>query len=223
MAFTRGDAADLARAMGEMWRQRELRAELSHLAWERARGPLAVEQATAKRIAFYQRVVEKRRRLGPGDIQGRLLSLPPAHSFRLLVASALARGEADLLPAFVPQAELPPPALTPVDRLLKQLGTLAGGQRFYLYGAGRHTARLLMEQCRWEELGHKLLGLIDDHPRYAQVPEAYGMPVISCAAAAENVASSEVVVLSTDAFEEQFWANTAKLREGGVTVLRLYT
>ena len=93
--------------------------------------------------------------------------------------------------------------------------------RFHLYGAGRHTARLLMDRSLWEARGHQLVGLIDDHPRFQKHAEAYGLPVINCAAAA-GLPAGTVVVLSTDAFEEQFWQNTVPLRAQGHAILRLY-
>ena len=132
----------------------------------------------------------------------------------------------DELPDLMKRAELQGEIITPGSRLLQKLDSHAPGSaksvKFYLYGAGRHTARLLMEKSRWEAKGHRLIGLIDDHPRYQQDPQAHGLPVISLAAATTTLSARDIVILSTDTFEHQFWKQTEPLRQRGITIHRLY-
>jgi hypothetical protein len=81
---------------------------------------------------------------------------------------------------------------------------------------------LLAEKHRWESLGHRVVGLIDDHPRFAEGEETHlQLPVYSPAKA---LAMPELpgVVLSTDTFEDQLWEKTAAFRQRGVGTYRLY-
>ncbi|HSZ58134.1 MAG TPA: hypothetical protein VK797_20895, partial [Tepidisphaeraceae bacterium] len=90
----------------------------------------------------------------------------------------------------------------------------------------KHTARLLSERHRWETRRHRVVGIIDDHPRFAQSPVHLDLPVQSLESAKARVRAGQMlppVVLSTDTYEEQFWAQCAPLRAAGVPVLRLYS
>ena len=97
--------------------------------------------------------------------------------------------------------------------------------RLMLYGAGKHTARLMSERHLWESRRHRVVGIIDDHPRFAQTPIYLDVPVQSMDAAAARVLGGEKlppVVLSTDTYADQFWRQSAVLRAAGVQVFRLY-
>ena len=94
-----------------------------------------------------------------------------------------------------------------------------------LYGAGKHTDRLLSERHRWERHGHRVVGLIDDHPRFLQMPRYLGLPVRPLADVQSDAVAGNplpAVVLSTDTYEDQFWQQTTSLRDHGVRVFRLY-
>jgi hypothetical protein len=95
----------------------------------------------------------------------------------------------------------------------------------WLYGAGKHSARLLAERHLWESRGHRVVGLIDDHPRFAENGTYFDLPVRSLRAVEANVLEGKetpVVVLSTDTYQDQFWTQTKLLRARGVEVFRLY-
>ena len=97
--------------------------------------------------------------------------------------------------------------------------------RLLLYGAGKHTARLLSERHAWERHGHCVVGIIDDHPKFTDSPTFLDLPVRSLAAVEAAIKagqSSAPVVLSTDTYEDQFWEKTSSLRSLGVPVFRLY-
>jgi FlaA1/EpsC-like NDP-sugar epimerase len=97
--------------------------------------------------------------------------------------------------------------------------------RVLLYGAGKHTTRLLAERHAWEQHGHRVVGLIDDHPRFLQTPQYLGLPVRRLADVQTDAIAGNAppaVVLSTDTYEELFWEQTRSLREHGVPVFRLY-
>jgi hypothetical protein len=118
---------------------------------------------------------------------------------------------------------------TPGRRLLEIMRKLApsqgGSAKVVLYGAGKHTSRLLSERQLWERAGHRIVGIIDDHPRYALRPVYMDLPVYSIADArdvARRGQFTSAIVLSTDTYEDQFWLQTAQLREAGVGVYRLY-
>jgi glycogen synthase len=224
LPFARGNPDDLGRAMQRLWSDRDLRAELSRRAYDRARSALSPAQTIGQRVAFYQDVIQQWSAEGAPPLTAPRSVLTPTHEARVLLAGALADGGAGDLSDLEKRAALPAAAVTPAERLLRRLDAHSPGTpvRFHLYGAGRHTARLLMDKALWEARGHQLVGLIDDHPRFQENPEAYGLPVTSSAAAA-RLPMGTVLVLSTDAFEEQFWQNTAPLRAKGHTVMRLYT
>ena len=119
------------------------------------------------------------------------------------------------------------PAATPGARLLRIMEAHAGGRpvEVLLYGAGKHTARLLAERHVWESRGHRVVGLIDDHPRFAEGGMYLDLPVSSARSMERRMATSRerpVVVLSTDTYQDQFWTQTKALREAGVAVFRLY-
>src|SRR5206468_633771 len=94
------------------------------------------------------------------------------------------------------------------------------------YGAGKHTVRLLSERHVWEAEGHRIVGILDDHPRFAESPFFAELPVQSIQLAKAALLAGKAilpVVLSTDTYEDQFWEQTAVLRASGVRVFRLYS
>jgi glycosyltransferase involved in cell wall biosynthesis len=229
--FTCGSAPALADAMSQLWSDRPLCERLSRLAWERSRTDLSCERAIEKRLAFYHEVIARRRQEGIVPAEARLRALPQRQQQLVALARELHAGHMETAEVQMRQMGLEPlrtAGMRLTDRLKSGGGVGGGGgaaapRHFYLYGAGRHTGRLLLEKWRWQAAGYELAGIIDDHPRFAQDPHAFGLPVMSCAAARERLRPGEIVILSTDAFEEQFWKNTTALRDQGIVVYRLYT
>jgi len=213
-------AASLLEAMDSMYRNRARLDELSRLAFDRVRklcDPIAVSQ---QRVDFYQRVIADFKRRAPGYTTDRLAGLPAS------VAAAILPCISRLTAALV---RVDGPAESPGSRLDDICQKLTAEQhesaRVLLYGAGKHTARLLSERHRWERHGHRVVGLIDDHPRFLQTPRYLGLPVRSLAAVQTDAIaghSMPTVVLSTDTYEDQFWEQTETLREHGVRVFKLY-
>jgi hypothetical protein len=129
-------------------------------------------------------------------------------------------------------AGVPDPAVkTPGMRLAAIMQEVAAAAKspakILLYGAGRHTSRLLAERHLWELAGHAVVGLVDDHPRFQAAGQNVhlGLPVQSAAQLLRRLPLEDravALVLSTDAFQEQFWSQTAALREAGLKVYRLY-
>ncbi len=209
----------LARAMHRLLGDRDELLDLSRQAYKRVRrlcDPLATAQ---RRVEFYGRVIERFALAGRASLEDRLAKLPRQYLTPLLQAisgmSASLAGAGCALD-------------TPGGRLLQIMQTCAGPEgvaKIWLYGAGKHTARLLSERHVWESHRHRVVGIIDDHPRFAEQPFYLDLPVCSLAAAVARRAAgawAEPVVLSTDTYTEQFWANTAPLRAAGVAVYRLY-
>lgn len=110
--------------------------------------------------------------------------------------------------------------LTPGRRLLKAIADRPP-TRILLFGAGRHTARLLAEKKLWQTHGHEVVGIIDEHPRFADGGTFLNLPVHSITAAIKN-GHRPIVVLSSDTMEDLFWQRAEPLRHAGFTVLRLY-
>jgi hypothetical protein len=213
--------ACLAEAMGRLWDDRAALHDLSRKAYARVRALCAPAEIARRRAEFYQQVIAARPGGGWGDRTDRLAALPPALLVPLLPALS---GLTGVL------AGVYRPTHTPGARLLEIMSGLGGPAgrpaAVVLYGAGKHTARLLAQRDLWESRGHRVVGLIDDHPRFAAGATCLGLPVRSLAEAVERCRSGgdahPAVVLSTDTYSDQFWAQTQPLRDRGVAVFRLY-
>jgi hypothetical protein len=111
-------------------------------------------------------------------------------------------------------------------RIMEEIGARRGRPaEVVLFGAGKHTARLLAEREVWEARGHRVVGLIDDHPRFGDGAKYLELPVVALGSAEGELAvraRPPAVVLSTDTYQEQFWGKTSGLRARGVEVYRLY-
>ncbi|HEY4329954.1 MAG TPA: glycosyltransferase family 4 protein [Phycisphaerae bacterium] len=216
ISFCRGDSAALADAMCEMWGDGAFRLGLSKAAYARARGALSAEAVIAQRVAFYQDVIR-----GADEGRPRRVNVPASITARVTKAFAAISGDEPL-----PAREGPKSPGTRLAEILArhqaEYRGQEGGVGFHLYGAGRHTLRLMVERTLWEIHGHRAMGIIDDHPRFAGGGEVLGLPVQSSAEAEKRLAAGDVVVLSTDAIEDQFWRQTEPLRGKGVVVYRLY-
>jgi glycosyltransferase involved in cell wall biosynthesis len=222
LVVERGSAAALAAAMGRLWDDRTLLHRLSAAAFDRIRTVFSPASISTERTAFYQSVIDSFRRGGAMARSARLASLPPGCAAAVL--PAMSRLTAALAGVKPPGARTPGMRLLQImDDLERRHGTPA---RVLLYGAGKHSARLMAERHLWETRRHRVVGIIDDHPRFHASPVYLDLPVQSVGAAAARVAAGEAlapVVLSTDTYEDQFWAQCAPLRAAGVPVFRLYT
>jgi FkbM family methyltransferase len=118
------------------------------------------------------------------------------------------------------------------DRFVRLMNSVAGAQgrpaEVWLFGAGRHTIRLLKCRRAWEAAGHRVAGIIDDNVKFeapgAETPE--NLPVWSRRKMEEAIRQGkklDAVIFSTDTFEDHFWNLTEQLRGLGVKVLRPYT
>lgn len=217
-----GSAGALADAMVALWDDRRRRGELSRAAYERVREFCSPDRVAAATTEFYRETITAFARDGAEQRNRKLATLPPACGAAVL--SALARITATLA------GVRPPGALTPGMRLLGIMDQLERRQgapvAVLLYGAGKHTARLLTERHIWEERRHRVVGIIDDHPRFEVSPRYLDLPVESVRGAHARLRSGGAlppVVLSTDTYEDQFWAQCAPLRAAGVPVFRLYS
>lgn len=91
-----------------------------------------------------------------------------------------------------------------------------GCRRIAIYGLGQHTQR---ESGVLEIPGLNIVGFIDDRPPSSG--RAFGLPAVSLKRALAEL-QPDGVLLSSDAWEEKLWENTAFLREAGVYVKPLY-
>jgi len=220
ITFPRGDAPALAAAMIGCFKNPDRVQELSRQAFDRARQTLSAEATLPRRIAFYQATIAAFKNHGHAPSMDTLARLPSGH------AAGLVHGVCRLTGYLAGIADATNP--TPGSRLLTIMRRVAGSgghAPILLYGAGRHTARLLAEKHLWEAQGHRVIGLIDDHPRFVESPTAWGLPVESCAKLASRLPLAETqvaVVLSTDTFQEPFWQQAEPLRAKGMRVFKLY-
>jgi len=218
LTFDRGDSLDLAEKMHHLFENADLQKQLSQAAFSRIQTVLGLTSTLAKREAFYTQTIsnfKSQNRRSPSESIARL---PQRYAAPLL--QSLAQLTTVL-------AGTPDPTIqTPGTRLLKIMNSIQQQTKIpaqiILYGAGRHTTRLLSEKHLWESQGHKILGLIDDHPRFQSNPTYHNLPVQSLTQFANNPTANAHVVLSTDAFQDQFWQQTAALREKQIPVHKLY-
>ncbi|GAB5497226.1 MAG: hypothetical protein Phyf2KO_23060 [Phycisphaerales bacterium] len=98
---------------------------------------------------------------------------------------------------------------------LRQL-TADGYSRIAVYGLGRHTRKFagLFESNRYP-----VVGFIDDCPPKSGT--AYGLDAMIPEQALERL-RPDVVLLSSDAWEQRLWANSRPLRKAGVHVQPIY-
>ncbi len=87
-----------------------------------------------------------------------------------------------------------------------------GVDAVWLWGAGNHT-RWILEHA--DDVGVRIAGIVDDA---LAGRTCFGHRVRG----PETLGPTDVVLISSDRFEDQIWANAAPLRERGVRVLRFY-
>jgi hypothetical protein len=210
----------LAEAMEQLWTNRPRLTRLSQQAHTRIRSEFAPASIAARRAAFYRQTITAFQNNRRGNLTQRLATLPPG-----VVAA--------VLPAFATLtsvlAGISPPTPSPGQRLLRIMEDLSvttnQPARVLLYGAGKFTARLLAQRDIWESKSHRVVGLIDDHPRFRESPEYLGLPVHSIKSIAEKLAqdhSLPPIILSTDTYQDQFWVQTEPLCKKDVQVIRLF-
>ena len=214
------DHRSLGDAMERLWSDSALLAKLSDAAGKRIRSHLAPDRIARLREDFYRRSLAQFE--GARARVQRLGRLPGDCSAAFLMALSQMTG---FLATERAGAEVTPGGrlLGIMDELQSKSGQSA---RVILYGAGKHTARLLCERHIWESRGHQIVGIIDDHPRFAEAKSFHNLPVQSLSEAKKRAQRGErlcPLVLSTDTYEDQFWAQSAPLREAGVPVFRLYS
>jgi glycosyltransferase involved in cell wall biosynthesis len=215
LSFERGNSTALAAAMERLWTDLPLRQKLSTQAVLRATTVLSAQHTLHQRIAFYEKI-----RTTPRITTDPLAALPARYIPPLLRALA----QVTTFLAGLPNDAHPTPG-TRLLRLMNAASQITGHPTsVILYGAGRHTSRLLSESHLWQPLGHRILSLIDDHPRFQKEPTCLGLPVESLANFQQRWPLDEppLIVLSTDTFQQQFWDQTAPLRARGITVQKLY-
>jgi hypothetical protein len=92
-----------------------------------------------------------------------------------------------------------------------------GLNRIAIYGAGTHTRAIgdvLMEP------NAEIVGIIDDDAR-RHGDKMWGFPIISQDTALEL--NPDAIILSANSIEDQLWDRTARFRDAGIRVTRLYS
>ncbi len=196
--------ANLAGQMHRLYNDRDRLLDLSERAFRRIRSFCSPISAAAQRVDFYKHTITDFRRRPLENVE---------------VLSALSQMTGSL--CGVVQSG------SPGARVADICQRIADGKPalILLYGAGKHTARLFSQRHLWESLGHRVVGLIDDHPRFANSPRYLGLPVRALGEIERDARSGlplPPIILSTDTYEDQFWNQTAPLRALGAAVFTLY-
>ncbi|HVX86028.1 MAG TPA: glycosyltransferase family 4 protein [Phycisphaerae bacterium] len=206
ITFEKANPTALASALIQLWNNPEKIAALSAAACTRATTVFHPMAIARQRTSFYQTA----RTAPPTGNRQSAIGNPLLHPLLLLTHTLLN----------IPLKSSP---LTPGARLANLLHAISPDKPLHvaLYGAGRHSAKLLAEKHRWESNGHRVAALIDDHPRFAHGGTHLNLPVLSPASAL-NQSPPLPIVLSSDTFEDQLWQKTAPFRQKGIPTHRLY-
>ena len=206
------DAVALAGAMLELLGDRERCSELGRLGFVRVREHFASEVVAGQREAFYRKVVSATVSSSHGE---RIARVPPAvwcgaapeiaDAVRTLLADAPQASGEDVIAA--------------AQRIIERLAPSGDRRRVALYGAGKHTRKVLSQHERLQANGIWIELILDDEERRRGETIA-GVRVASPQEALS--AGIDAVVLSSDAMESLLWQRSRFLREAGVAVVRLY-
>jgi glycosyltransferase involved in cell wall biosynthesis len=208
LTFEKANPQSLATALTNLWQNPEKILTLSAAALTRAQTTFNPTAIAHQRTAFYETALRARHQMNNEQSTMNNPLLTPL----IRLAHTLTN------------TPLPSAPLTPGTRLANLLTALSPNAPLHvaLYGAGRHSAKLLAEKHRWESHGHRVTALIDDHPRFSSGGSHLNLPVLSPAAALDTP-NHPPIVLSTDTFEDQLWQKTATFRDRGIPVHRLYS
>ena len=212
----------LAMAMEKLYRDPALQSQLSARAQERFRTHLSVDKAVRARIDFYQSVITAR----PVPRDPSALSQLPAEYLPVLL-TALHHQTGRLIPS---EASYGPSPGRRLRDLVTSLQTKpAPRKRLYLYPAGQHTQRLLLERHVWADNPDcpiELVAILDDHasPDGTMTRNLCGVPILSRTFVEAHLDQHpiDLLVISSDSIEEILYAQTAHLRAQGIPVHRLY-
>ncbi len=203
-----------------MWNDGMLREQLIERGRARRQNSQSNATAVAKRVAFYRDVIAAGTR-DRGARWMRLSTLPPVQMHALLKALCGITGR--LCGVDAAWADSPGSRAREAIQAAKKEG--ANVQAVWLYGAGKHTRRLLMERQRVESVGCRLVGIIDDAAKPGG--SMCALPVVTREALLEMQRSGkgavDMIVLSSDSMEDVLWRASEQLRAAGIRVLRLYS
>jgi len=212
----------LAAAMEKLYRDPSFLAQLSAQAREQFRTHLSVENAMRARIDFYQSVINAR----PTPADPSVLSQLPAVYLPVLLI-ALHHQTGRLIPSEPSFAPSPGRRLRDLIASLKT--NLNSKTRLYLYPAGQHTQRLLLERHLWANYpgcAIELVAILDDQAPSAtnEARNLCGVPILSRRYVESHLSQHpiDLLVISSDSIEETLFAQTAHLRNQGIAVHRLY-
>lgn len=212
----------LAAAMEKLHLDPALQSQLAVRARERFRTHLSVENAVRARIDFYQSVIAAR----PAPRDPSVLSQLPADYLPVLL-TALHHQTGRLIPSDPSYA--PSPGRRLRDLLASLQTTPPQRKRLYLYPAGQHTQRLLLERHLWADnpaCPIDLVAILDDHasPAGNGTQNLCGVPILSRTFVETHLPHYpiDLLVISSDSIEETLYTQTAHLRAQGIPVHRLY-
>jgi glycosyltransferase involved in cell wall biosynthesis len=214
-------AESLCEKIETLWTDHSILQKLSRAAIERISTAFLPHRIATSRAGFYSECINNYENCDRSTLDQKIAGLPPQCIVAILPALVRITGTL---------AGVQTAIRTPGSRLLRVMEHIKqrDGEpaQILLYGAGKHTARLMSERSLWETRHHRVVGIIDDHARFAQTPVYLDLPVQSMGSASARIEKGESippVVLSTDTYEDQFWKQAEPLRKAGVPVFRLYS
>ena len=206
------DDSALSDAMNALLDDREKIEQLGKAAYHRLRERFDPQRIVREKVNYYERVNSRNNTDNP--IDRRIQRVGPE------VWAEVAPEMAEMMAAMhrggpsVSKIENDPI----VERILQKVPP-ASGNGYALYGAGRHTAKLLPHLETLADKGVRIVCVIDDDVR-RQGTSVGEVPVYETEYCAPETVDG--VILSSDAMESALWERAEPLRKKGVKVYRLY-
>jgi hypothetical protein len=211
---------NLCRQMEVMYGDDELLVRCGQRGRERIDRQFSFGQNAERRVAFYRSVIATASRQDRPAAFDRLGGINSQQ-----IASILGAMTTIMQQCVGMETSTLSPGRRTLQILEKLAASLGRPPVVWLFGAGRHTIRMLAERYTWESRGLKVAGIIDDHPRFATQREYLGLPVrLRCdmEAAVERGEKADAIILSTDTLEHLFWQRTDMFRSQGIQTILLY-
>jgi hypothetical protein len=214
------DPEHLAAQMIRLWTDAPLRHSLAARGTDRLKHELSIETAIARRIAFYRKTIAQPS-LNPSEKIRRLAALPPSSLHAVL---QYASGITARLAA-IPSSDTSSPGTRAARALEKLRHSGKPLSSLWLYGAGQHTRRLLVEREIIQHAGTRIRGIIDDSARPGDT--LFDLPLLTRTAAESQHRDRQItidaLILSSDSLEETLWLNSECFRRQNIPVVRLYS
>ncbi len=208
-----GDIDTLAEKISFLFENRDHARRLGKRAFKRVRKQFAPGRIVKRKIEYYNKVINEN-----GS------SIPLEKRTARVHHKTWAKSLAEITEAMCclhgdpikNRGDIPNPI---IDRILQKIPRIKKNITAALYGAGRHTQKIIPDILSLKENGINIEMILDDNPKL-EGKEFNGIKVFPPEKARES--SLDCIILSSDAMESLLWEKSRPLREAGIATYRLY-